>query len=423
MTKNGLRPFSHSMSPADAGSDSPFKSRFSRKEYVARGGGRKEMEDAVLSTLRWLARHQDENGSWRPGSGWCKSVAGPCPPDDESEPLTAQEIRAIDGWMAVLGDESLQIRERATFELCKCRPVALDRLRRRLEKEEDPEVRERLEGAIETALCRSQESVDQLASLSLLAFLGAGYCHLSREVYDGNCFGEVVKKGLKWLINREAKAGRSLVTEALVAAALSEAYGLTFSTILHQSAQEALDRLAETFKKDLGPRQDSRGVALAAWAARAAVAAELQATWLVSRLERWAAERIRSASPEDRSALAALANVLALNPQHRDLLERVVFDIALSGPLESDPQETRALLTFAVFQAYGPTVESGKGKGQIWSAWNQAIQEWRGKQETAAKECLNGSWSLGRSPLGRVGASAWMALVFETPYRYPPATR
>ncbi len=47
-----------------------------------------------------------------------------------------------------------------------------------------------------------------LTGLSLLAFLGAGYTHLSRDVYDGICFGDVVKKGVQYLMRIQDPSGR-----------------------------------------------------------------------------------------------------------------------------------------------------------------------------------------------------------------------
>ncbi len=50
----------------------PFGGRGSGKLDLAKeGGGGQATEDAVLAALRWLARHQNDDGSWTPGAGKC----------------------------------------------------------------------------------------------------------------------------------------------------------------------------------------------------------------------------------------------------------------------------------------------------------------------------------------------------------------
>ena len=46
-----------------------------------------------------------------------------------------------------------------------------------------------------------------VTGLALLAFLGAGFSHLSKETHDGICFGDVVRKGLQWMIAQQDPEG------------------------------------------------------------------------------------------------------------------------------------------------------------------------------------------------------------------------
>jgi hypothetical protein len=57
-----------------------FGSRFGGKRFtVMKGGGGIETEEAVLGGLRWLARHQGEDGSWAsPRCGTVPRFAGEC---------------------------------------------------------------------------------------------------------------------------------------------------------------------------------------------------------------------------------------------------------------------------------------------------------------------------------------------------------
>jgi hypothetical protein len=87
--------------------------------------------------------------------------------------------------------------------------------------------------------------------LMLLSYLGAGYSHLSKDTYGGVCFGDVVRKGLEWLMSRQdsegvigPRRGDWLLNHAIAALALSEAYGLTGSNLFKEQAQKAVDAVA-----------------------------------------------------------------------------------------------------------------------------------------------------------------------------------
>ncbi|HEX7898419.1 MAG TPA: protein kinase [Planctomycetota bacterium] len=140
-----------------------------------------ESEKAVLLGLRWLARHQAADGSWKSAGhvAACKRGAGGnCTPNPGYE--------EFDG------------------------------------------------GA---------------TGLALLAFLGAGSTHLSEETSDGDRFGEVTRKGLRWLTRQQDPEGcvgsraaqKYMYNHAFGALALAEAYGMTGSALLRESAQKAVD--------------------------------------------------------------------------------------------------------------------------------------------------------------------------------------
>jgi len=94
--------------------------------------------------------------------------------------------------------------------------------------------------------------------LAVLAFLGAGYSHLSREeVHDevtGKTIklGEVVMNAIRWLVNNQdadgcigPKVPKMMYNHAICTLALSEAYGMTESQILKDPAQKAIDFLVQ----------------------------------------------------------------------------------------------------------------------------------------------------------------------------------
>jgi hypothetical protein len=91
-----------------------------------------------------------------------------------------------------------------------------------------------------------------VTSLAILCFLGAGYSHESKQyVIDPvrgkrHRIGDVVRDGLKWLVDRQKPDGSFtrdrayLYNEALATMAVCEAYGLTRSRYYKERAQKAV---------------------------------------------------------------------------------------------------------------------------------------------------------------------------------------
>jgi len=94
-----------------------------------------------------------------------------------------------------------------------------------------------------------------VTGLALLAFLGAGYSHLSKDEFPDPVtpgrtlkFGEVVKNGLKWLMSKQDPEGciggrgmKYMYGHAIAATALSEAYGISATQLFKGPAQKAVD--------------------------------------------------------------------------------------------------------------------------------------------------------------------------------------
>jgi len=96
-----------------------------------------------------------------------------------------------------------------------------------------------------------------VTGLALLAFLGAGYSHLSKDEFPDPVtpakilkFGEVVKNGLKWLMAKQDPEGciggrgtKYMYNHAIAATALTEAYGLSATQLFKGPAQKAIEFL------------------------------------------------------------------------------------------------------------------------------------------------------------------------------------
>jgi hypothetical protein len=154
-----------------------YGTRFGGKIKAIQIGGGGGTEDAVLAALRWLARHQNPDGSWST-KGYTVRCSQACTPNPGHDDFDAGNT-----------------------------------------------------------------------GLSLLAFLGAGYSHLSKDVYDGICFGDVVRRGLQWMMSNQDPEGcigsrsvqKYMYNHLLCSLALCEGYGLTGSKLFKDQAQKAVD--------------------------------------------------------------------------------------------------------------------------------------------------------------------------------------
>jgi len=129
--------------------------------------------------------------------------------------------------------------------------------------------------------------------ISLLAFLGAGYTHSTREEYVDPVtgrktrIGAVVEAGLRWLAEgqdqdgwfRSSCAEGAVLNQAIGAAALTEAQGLSANALLTAPARKAVDALVSARSEDGGwgerPRAGKSDAFVTVWAVMALRTAEL----------------------------------------------------------------------------------------------------------------------------------------------------
>ena len=153
------------------------------------GGPTQGTDKAVLEGLRWLARHQNPDGSW--GAESLKEVCTPeSPCFDPKKHLTANYDEGLTG-------------------------------------------------------------------LALLAFLGAGFSHESKQdlvdtaMAKRHKIGTIVKNGLQWLVKKQnqdgsfAKDRPFMYNEALAGLALTEAYGVTQNRFWKEPAQKSINFLMD----------------------------------------------------------------------------------------------------------------------------------------------------------------------------------
>lgn len=151
------------------------------------------------------------------------------------------------------------------------------------------QVAEPLEGGVWTT--------DGATAVAVLALLGAGYTHSSRESWAGVQVGPLLARALEWMSDRQPGDAHSL---ALTAAALSEAWGLSNAEALRPPAERALERLVQR-QLDDGSWGDPD---LSPWAALALASAACSGLDVPAsardRAQAWFSERLEAGgSPPD----------------------------------------------------------------------------------------------------------------------------
>lgn len=341
-----------------------FQDRFGgRRNAVARGGGTQGpggTEAAVGAGLRWLARHQNDDGSW---SG-----------------------HEFNGCVSCKG--------------------------------KDPDAH-----------------VVETTALGLLALLGNGYTHLTRETYVDSvsgrttCFGQTVKNAIRWLISHQdagggfssASGSRNLRAEAVAALALGEAYGMTNNMLFKDAAQKSLGALTSARRRDGGwgttPHAAAVDVVTTAWALcaiRVARASGLPTEEdAVARAHVWLDREVELAG---KSPAGLFAHILTgagwcAGAVVQALQAAKTEPVTSPGPLEP---EVWHWTTLALFHA------TALGRPE-WRGWNEGLTSvFVHAQAGNTEPCAAGSWTAPDDfPGGRLRATALNILTLESYYRYP----
>ncbi len=374
-----------------------------KRNRVARGGGGDRTEGAVLAGLRWLARHQGDDGSW------------------DAVNYSAQCKKTI----------------------CEGKGYA--------------------------------EYNAGLTGLCLLAFLGAGYTHQSKETYSDPVtgkemnFGRTVKEGLRWLIKNQDAEGcfgsrsvaKMMYNHTVGALAMAEAYGLTSSPLFKEPAQKGIDFLIAAknpYKAwRYSPKCGDNDSSVTGWAVMALKSAEISGLSISRsameeskafideitdknygkcgyRTAEDAGKRVIVEGKNDtyanHEALTAVGMVVRAFVDHdiQDPMLKLGARVLVGDlPVWDKVKKTNDYYywyygTLALFQYDGP--DSGN-KGDLWKLWNKAMVEAVVKnQDDSSAGCGHGSWSSDDRwgfEGGRVCSTALLTLTLEVYYRFDNA--
>jgi hypothetical protein len=354
-------------------------------------------EDLIRLSLRYLARHQAADGSWGRRSPSCRCPDEPAGPPAPGDPAVRERALAL---AAGLDDEDPARRAQAQAALLRLGPSAADVLGE-LAGKGSPEVRARLADILRHSRVEGTAADVEITGWALLAFLGAGYSHLSKDVYDGHSFGAAVARGLAWLQARQDDRGAlsapGSAAHAMGAFALTEAYGLTGSARFKDAAQKAVDVASAH------PGQDDRTLV---WQVMALKSAELSGVTFPREAYnlRLAELRRRRARAADVAFLQA-GEIVAHIFIHKNKEGIDPGGLAGIDPARAD-FETTYLASLALFQFDGPA-------GPHWKRFDAAKRtRLLPLQAAQAGTCVHGAWpAVGTAPRLKIAAQG--ALLFE----------
>jgi hypothetical protein len=306
--------------------------------------------------------------------------------------------------IAALDDDDFQQREQALQALVAVGTAAILRLRVSADSG-PPEVRWRAMAALKAIDAAGTSEDLETTAMALLAFLGAGYSHLSRDVYDGIAFGRVVKEGMEWLTDRQAEdgsfPGAGITAHAWAALALSEAYGLTAAKYLREPAQKAIDWIVSHMA------MDARGLFYQGMALKSGELSELTYPRGIAERTAVALAAKRADEPASIFIRAATQVLQIFTYKNKRLLD-------LSGLPGVDParmeMETIYVVGMALFQADGPG-------GPHWKSYAaQDKDRFLAAQNRVPGTCDRGTWpAVGTRD--RIKTCALAALSREIYYR------
>ena len=344
-------------------------------------------------------------------------------PIESPLPLAIDPVtdRAVGRLIEDLSSPSIETRDEAEGRLRGLGLPAIARLQRILQSP-DPEIRARSRSVLEylwkqediqrltrSALSHENQPDVEITGLALLCFLGTGYTHLSRDELRNPLdpskplkYGEIVKRGVHWLIQKAESEGAfdplSPVADAVATLAVLEAYGMTASEPLKESAERAAGRLARL------QREGARFCAWKAMALGSAILGELPGPFEseLEQLEKGMAAR--------KEFLFTSAGAI-LNARRTRVRDSNLSGELLQSTDQAQTPEEVLFATLAIFQA-------GGAESHAWKTWSPYLaDQLHSTRPKFERRCGDGAWE-GRSLEEKLKTTAYNLLALAAYYRY-----
>ncbi len=307
-----------------------------------------------------------------------------------------------------------------------------------------------------------------VTGLSLLAFLGAGYTHLTKETFIDPvtkrtiCYGDIVRKAEHWLVENQDAEGcfggrhgsKYMYNHAIAALAMAEAYGLTNAMYFKDPSQRGIDFLCQAQNPYKAwrytKRCDDNDTSVTGWAVMALKSAKMAGlatpktafegakAWIVETTDeayyrtgytaKGNGKVVVQGKNEDfddhpsMTAVGMLCRIFADQDEKDPALaggaKLMVADLPVYGGKKTDYYYWY-YGSLALFQYEGPT-------GANFKAWNEAMTKALLPNQKELKDgCAFGSWDVNVDRWGfeggRVYTTAINTLNLEVYYRYASA--
>ena len=239
-------------------------------------------------------------------------------------------------------------------------------------------------------------------ALALLAFLGAGYSPLSKDVIGEKPVGEAIAKAAAWL---EANNDGDALNLSIAGLALNELYGLTGDDKYKVAAEAGLAKVAAAQGSDGSWSSDLLSSLMAA---ETLASARLSGMTVPDGAVDRAVAYLRAEVARKEGAAAAGLALLSRNDPSLEAAKNLM--VSLPPDWTQQNWEYWYLGSLAMFQIDGP---SGDG----WKSWNQPMRD-----TLLRNQARDGTWPGTGGATAAAVRGGYGTLSLEIYYRYANAT-
>lgn len=266
-----------------------------------------------------------------------------------------------------------------------------------------------------------------ITALALLPYLGAGYYHGSKDEIGGKFTGDIVNKGLQWLMKHQNADGSivpddekdALINNALAGLALNEAYEMSGSDLFKDSSKAITGYLISHQHRDANTAVggwgresssvdgDTLATALAVEALFSAKLGGMKSNAVVESALDDAAKYVELAMKSSSDPRLAFSWIILTRDRDDSSIEHAMTIIAQKEAAFEQVPLSLYLSTVGAFQFDGPS-------GDVWTRWGRE----RVKNPLVRSQSKEGSWGNEGNPDHQIVHTSLATLMLEVYYRY-----